>query len=54
MKIKQDEDNPLKTLFGVAIFVLGLGILIWQNPWMALGVFLIVWGNNMDLRTKYG
>jgi len=43
-------------IFGLIILVAGLLLLVYTNWKIALGVFLVLWGNNIDvgLRIKHG
>ena len=42
-------DKRIKTIAKLIIGTIGLGLIIWKLSWViALGIFLLMWANNMD------
>lgn len=38
---------------GVVIGFIGLALVIWKgSPWLAVGVLLMLWGNNLERRAE--
>jgi len=43
----------ITTIAKLIIATIGLGLIIWKASWIiALGIFLLMWSNNMDYQKR--
>ena len=46
-------EKRITTIVKLIIGTIGLGLIIWKASWViALGIFLLMWANNMDYQQR--
>ncbi len=48
---KEIRELKIKTIFSIILGITGIGLIIYFSNWQtSLGVFLMIWGNNSQIK----